>query len=84
VKTRLYAEQDNVSDYEDKHKEVEAFLMQIFQKMAGNAGMPPGGDGMPVRDVSSPEAPVSSDGIKLFLSGSLPGTICQYSTAATA
>ena len=63
VKTWLYTEYDNVSDYEDKQKEVEAVLMPIFQKMAGSAGMP-GGDGMPMPDAPPPEAPVDEPSIE--------------------
>lgn len=42
TKTWLYVDRDNVSEYEDKQKEVEAVLMPIFQKMAGGNGMPDG------------------------------------------
>ena len=40
AKAWLDTERNNVSDYEEKYKEVEEVLMPIFQKMAGNGGMP--------------------------------------------
>ena len=40
AKAWLDTERNDVSDYEEKYKEVEEVLMPIFQKMAGNGGMP--------------------------------------------
>ena len=66
AKTWLYTERDNVSDYEDKQKEVEAVLMPIFQKMAGSAGIPYGGDSnsMPMPDAPPPETHVDEPSIE--------------------
>ena len=61
TKTWLYTDHDNISDYEDKQKEVEGILMPIFQKMAGNASMPEGG-GMP--NMAPPEAHVDEPSIE--------------------
>jgi len=64
VKSWLYTDRDNVTDYEDKQKEVEAILMPIFQNMAGNAEMPGNGNGDHAPNTPPPEAAVNEPSIE--------------------